>query len=217
VAGWLLLTVTALGSFGFARYETWKTGTLEAIIDGQEYRSHTLATAIPEDVANDVADENQRLMLERIAGTTQHTAFWTAQAPLVITDLELRPARLRVVVTTRTDHPDGSGVNTFVLTFMLDPETLELIDEYEVEVNFYPYGPSKENFWRLADGTFTISEAAPAGPAALRLEGSFSGVLTRNSLPGDDEEPPEVRAVTATFTIEHVGSNDPEVTELPGF
>lgn len=215
VAACLLFALLA-GQFALARYPTRETGWLTAVIGGQEYRSYTLATEIPADVAEGVPAGEERDMLERIAGTEQHTAYWSVAEPVVTAGVELLGERIRVSVTTRTGHPDGSGVNSFVLRFALAPVTLELLPEAGVEVTFYPSGQNGSDYWTLADGSLQVGPVTVLDAHTLSLEGSFSGVLKRHPGTEGTEAAPETQQVSATFTLEQVGSNSPVPETLPG-
>lgn len=185
------------------------------MMGGQEYRSHTIATEIPEDVADGLPPGEERDMLERIAGTVQHTAQWSPAEPVTAAGVELLPARLQVQVTTRTGHPDGSGVNSFVLRFALSAETLELLPEAGMEVIFDPSGPGDDDWWLLTDGSLVITSAAVLAPDVLQLEGNFEGVLTHNAERNAEEPEGSTMEISAMFTLKHVAGTDPAAAPLP--
>ena len=79
---------------------TWfQTGTLTTRIGGVEREHNTYGTLVPEDVAEGVEDPQQRAILERIAGTEQHTASYMLTEEMALGSIVLTPATLWVALT----------------------------------------------------------------------------------------------------------------------
>src|SRR5690606_41435107 len=87
-----LVAVLAALAAASAQTEQTVTGTLAAVVDGAAVTLHTYATFVPEDAADGVTDERQRAILERVAGTEQHSATFTVTEEPKLASLVSCPA-----------------------------------------------------------------------------------------------------------------------------
>ncbi len=203
------IAVAALlfGSLVAAQGETFRTGSIEALVDGQSYSAYTYATAVPDNVADGVTDEQQRAILERVAGTTQHSATFMHQDAMVMASIVLAPETIYVTLSTRTDHPEGDSVGSFLVKFSLDPETLELREEADVEVTFYPPGSSYDNYYALTDGVLQLTSLEVLDSQTMAISGVISGLLSLQSGYAIEHNPDDVLSIEATFNIEQVATS----------
>lgn len=205
--GGLALATLALGALALAQGETFRTGTLDAVIEGTSYGAYTYATEIPDDVADGVTDEQQRAILERVAGTTQHSATFMHQDAMVLGGMVLVPERIYVTLSTRTDHPEGNSFGSFVVMFSLDPETLEPGDEADTEIRFYPDGIFADTFYALTEGVLELTSLEVADPRTMSISGVISGHLSLQEGYDIVHNPDDVLQIEATFTVDQVVSS----------
>lgn len=176
VAAALLLASLALAQ------DTWfETGSLTTVIDGEQRLHHTYGTLVADDVADGVEDPAQRAFLESIAGTEQHTASYELFDELAMGGIVIAPATLWLALTFRFGGHDSTGPHGVTMQVPLDPSTLTLTDPDQVEITYYPKGPSYEDFYALTDGVLTLDLVEVVDDVTLRVGGSFSGYLTHQT------------------------------------
>ncbi len=197
----------SIAAFATAQGETFRTGVIEAVVDGQNYSAYTYATEVPDDVADGVTDEQQRAILERVAGTTQHSATFMHQDAMVMASIVLAPETIYVTLSTRTDHPEGDSVGSFLVKFSLDPEALELREEADVAVTFYPHGSSYDDYYALTDGVLQLTSLEVLDSQTMAISGVISGLLSLQDDFDVAHNPDEVLQVEATFNIEQVATS----------
>ncbi len=202
------LALLALFSLAAAQYSTFETGHIEAVIDGLEYRVHTYGTEIPEDVADGAKDEAERKFLARIAGQTLHSASFAFKDERKIGKMVISPPMLQVAISTHSDDPQGPTVDSLLLQFALDPDTLELLFPDEVEVSFFPRGSSYDDYYALTNGTLELHSVEYVDANTLTISGSFSGTLTHQDDYDIVHNPGDALTIEATFTIEQVVSKE---------
>ena len=170
-----------LSSVTLAQGEWFQTGELATVIDGQERQLHSYGTYVPEDVAEGVEDPQQRAILERIAGTEQHTATYMLMEEMALGGIVLTPATLWVALTFYFGGHDSSTPHGVTIQLSLDPATLELSDPDQVEVSYYPSGPSWDDYYALTEGGLTVTEVTVVDETTLRIAGSFSGYFSHQT------------------------------------
>ena len=204
----LLLAALLLSANAAAQYPSRQTGTVTAEVDGRNVTAVTTATEVPANAADSATDENQRAILERVAGTTQHTASFALHEAFMLGGIQLTAERIWVTVSTETDHPDGSSFDSFLVQFALDPEKLQLIDEDEAEISFYPRGSSWSDYYALTEGSLQLDEVVVLDGQTLRITGSFSGLFSHQTGFDITHNPADVLSVNATFELSEVGASD---------
>src|SRR5690606_20541091 len=124
----LLLVFAAMfvSSLVLAQATWFETGTLTTVIGGEERQLMTYGTLVPEDVADGVEDPQQRAILERVAGTEQHTGTYRLMNEMKMGGMVLVPATIWVALTFRYGGPEPSGPHGVTMQFPLDPATLTL-------------------------------------------------------------------------------------------
>lgn len=214
----LLLTavILLLAPSALAQGEWFRTGVLTTVIDGVERELHTYGTYVAEDVADGVEDERQRALLERIAGTEQHTATHMYSEERKLGPVILAPATVWVALTFHHDGHDSTAPHGVTLQIPLDPASLALSDPEQVEITYFPEGPSYEGFYALTDGELTLTTVEVVDEVTLRVAGSFSGRMSRQS--GYDIEHDEGSAIDAygEFVVERVVGSQLVLTAIEG-
>lgn len=201
------LTLMLLAGPVFAQHPTFETGAIEAQIAGAQYRAYTYATHVPESVVDGVTDERQLALLQRIAGTVQHSATYLLGKPLMMGDMELAPAAIYVAFSTRTTSPEGNSVGSFMIQFDLDPETLEL-HETTVQVNFFPRGSSYNDYYALTEGTLELSSLELVDDHTMSMSGVISGLLSWQDGYDTVHNPDDTLTIDAAFEITQVVASD---------
>lgn len=186
----------------------FETGSIEAQIGSRTIRAYTYATEVPADAAAGIEDERQRAVLERVAGTTVHSASFMHQDAFTMGGMVLVPETIYVTLSTRTDHPDGNSIDSLLITFSLDPETFELGDEADIEVSWYPVGSSFEEYYALTEGTLTLDSLSVLDAHTIALSGTISGQLTRQSGFDIEHNPAEALPIEASFDVQQVKNSD---------
>lgn len=182
----------------------FETGTLTTVIGGEQRLLHTYGTLVPEDVADGVEDPTQRAFLERIAGTEQHTASHKLIDEMAMGGIVIAPATLWLALTFRYDGHDSTGPHGVTMQVPLDPVTLELADPDQVEITYYPNGPSYEDYYALTDGVLTLDLVEVVDDVTLRIAGSFNGYLTHQTDFDIVHDPSTAVEVLAEFLVERV-------------
>ncbi|HET8984635.1 MAG TPA: hypothetical protein VFN03_02640, partial [Trueperaceae bacterium] len=132
----LLLVFAAffVASMVVAQGSWFETGTLTTVIGGEERVLSTYGTLVPEDVADGIEDPQQRAILERVAGTEQHTGTYRLMDEMTMGGMVLVPATIWVALTFQYGGHEASGPHGVTLQFPLDPATLTLSDADQVEI-----------------------------------------------------------------------------------
>lgn len=200
--GILTLAVAALASVATAQ-EEFVTGTVTGTVGGTEYTAHTWAGIVPEDAADHTDNEQLKEMLRELAGKAQHSASFMFMEGISMGGIALSPDLVYVSILTRTDNPEDQDLHSFKVDFTLDPETLELVDESDVQVEFYLDGFSR--FYSLTEGTITLMDLVLLDESTLSLAGTVSGrmVLVDGFTATD-----ETVDLQLTFDIGQVASSD---------
>lgn len=201
------LAAASLSGLGLAQTE-FETGTIQAEIGARNISAFTYATEVPADAAEGIEDERQRAVMERVAGTTVHSASFMHREAMTMGSIVLVPETIYVTLSTRTGHPDGDSVDSLLIRFSLDPVTLELGDEADTEVRYYPVGSSYEEYYALTEGTLTLDSLTVVDAHTMSLSGTVSGVLTRQFDFDIVHNPDDTLPIQASFTIEQVSSSD---------
>lgn len=201
----LLASLAASLAAAALAQETWfETGTLTTTIGGQERVLHTYGTLVPEDVADGVEDPQQRALLERIAGTEQHTGSYMYMEQIEMVGMVISPAKVWVALTFRFGGPEPSGTHGVTLQFPLDPATLELLDMDEVEITYYPNGSSYDDYYALTEGELVLGPVEVVDDVTLRITGSFGGYLTHQTEWDVVHDPVTAVEVVGEFLVERV-------------
>lgn len=184
---------------------TWfQTGTLTTRIGGVEREHNTYGTLVPEDVAEGVEDPQQRAILERIAGTEQHTASYMLTEEMALGSIVLTPATLWVALTFYFGGHDSSAPHGVTMQLPLDPVTLELSDPDQVEITYYPSGPSWDDYYALTDGSLTLTSVEVVNETTLRIAGSFSGYFSHQTEYDHVHDPATAVEGEGEFVVEQV-------------
>lgn len=176
-----VVAVLLLAPLAVAQGTWFETGTLTSVIDGEQRLHHTYGTQVADDVADGVEDPTQRAFLESIAGTEQHTATHKLFDEIAMGGIVLAPATLWLALTFRYGGHDATGPHGVTMQVPLDPTTFEVTDPDQVEITYYPNGPSYEDFYALTDGALTLELVEVLDDVTLRVAGSFSGYLTHQT------------------------------------
>src|SRR5690554_162547 len=163
-----LLSLLALAS---AQGDWFETGTLTTVIGGEERTLHTYGTYVPEDVADRVEDPQQKAILERGAGTEQHTATYSFMEGITVGGMALTPDTIWVALTFRFGGHESSTPHGVVFQFPLDPTTLELMDPDDVEIKYSPDGPSADDYYAFTEGNFELTAVEVVDESTLRISG----------------------------------------------
>ena len=118
-----LVAVLAALATASAQTEQTVTGTLAAVVDGAEVTLHTYATFVPEDAADGVTDERQRAILERVAGTEQHSATFTVMEETKLGSMVISPATVYVSVYARDESAGAASRAAITVTVSHAPDT----------------------------------------------------------------------------------------------
>lgn len=199
-----LLASFVLTSSALAQGEWFETGTLVTVIDGEERLLHTYGTLVPEDVADGVEDAQQRAILERIAGTEQHTATYQFMEGISMGGMTLTPDTIWVALTFRFGGHDTSGPHGVTMQIPLDPSTLAVLDPEQIEVNYYRDGPSWDDFYALTEGGIALESVDVVDDVTLRIVGSFSGIFTHQTDYDIVHNPDQALAAHGEFVVERV-------------
>lgn len=176
-----IVALTLSLSFALAQGAWFETGTLTTVINGEQRLLHTYGMLVPEDVADGVEDPQQRAILERVAGTEQHNASYQYFDEMTLGGFVLAPAKIWVSLSFTFDGSNAGGPHNITVQFPLDPATLELVDPDEVEVTYFPNGPSRSDYFALTAGTLTLEQVEIVDDVTLRISGAFSGVMTHQT------------------------------------
>lgn len=199
-----LLASFALAVSAFAQGEWFETGSLTTVIDGEERLLHTYGTLVPEDVADGVEDEQQRAILERVAGTEQHTATYKFMEGISMGGITLTPDTIWLAFTFRFGGHDSSGPHGVTMQIPLDPATLEISDPDQIEVTYYPNGPSWDDFYALTEGAILLDAVDVVDDVTLRIAGSFTGTFTHQTDYDIVHNPDRALAAQGEFVVERV-------------
>ena len=91
------------------------------------------------------------------------------------------PGVLWVALTFYFGGHDSSTPHGVTIQLSLDPATLELSDPDQVEVSYYPSGPSWDDYYALTEGGLTVTEVTVVDETTLRIAGSFSGYFSHQT------------------------------------
>lgn len=199
-----LVAVLAALATASAQTEQTVTGTLAAVVDGAEVTLHTYATFVPEDAADGVTDERQRAILERVAGTEQHSATFTVMEETKLGSMVISPATVYVSVYARDESAGAASRAAVEVTFSLAPDTLELGPEEDVQVKYLPDGTSLDGYYALTEGALEIGSVEVVDATTLAITGSFAGLLSWQEGHEVVHDPADVLSVAATFELRRV-------------
>lgn len=198
----LALLLTGLGSTVLAQPGWQQTGTIDALIDGRQFTFVTSSSKVPEDVADGVEDENVRAILEKVAGTTQHTATWMITEPFEMGGIVFAPSQMFASLDASAE-PLG-GIGEFRIEFALDQETLTLDTEMDIDIRFYPESWSVDEFYALTEGTMLLERVEVVDEQTLIMSGTISGVLSFQPGYSVEHNPADTLLIEASFSIEQV-------------
>ncbi len=208
VLRWLGAAVLAALPFAAAQYEEVATGTVAAVVGGSELTLHTYATSVPADVADGVEDERQRAILERVAGTEQHTATFMVTEEMTMGPVVLVPATIYVTVLATAHVGPDATPTSFEITFSLSPDTLELGPEEDVAVRYSPDSLSSSGYYALTEGALELGSVRVVDATTLAIAGSIRGVLSWQEGFEPVHDPDDALSIEATFDIQRVASSD---------
>lgn len=198
----LTFILTGLGSLGLAQPGWQQTGLIDALIDGRQHTFVTSSSTVPEDAAVGVTDENVRAMLEKVAGTEQHTATWMLTEPFEMGGLVLLPAQM--FASLDASAKDTGGAGGFRIEFGLIQETLALNPEADIDIRYYPESWSVSEFYALTEGTMVLERVEVVDERTLAMYGTISGVLSFQPGYSVEHNPDDTLPIEASFSIERV-------------
>lgn len=211
----LSLVLVALISTATAQ-ETRTTGTVTATIGGEQLSLSSAAQRVPEDAADGVTDPERKAILEKVAGTEQHSATFMVMDPIKAGSVVIVPARLYVTIDTSVPDVDRSEHGGLSLRFSLDPETLDAASIDDVEVLYYPDGWDLSDYYALTEGALTIDRVELVDGSTLAVSGRVEGVLTHQDEFQAVHNPEDALTVSATFEIGEVAGSDVALELLSG-
>ena len=187
---------------------TFDTGTLVLVLGDSETTLHTYASHVPEDAAERATSPEQRAILEKVAGTDQHTATFMHLAGISVGGMQLTTATLHVSMYFRDDEERISGVGGVDIAFELDPETLEHVPSDDVDVKYLPTGSSFDDYYALTQGELVIDSVEVVDAQTLAISGRFSGVFSLQEGFLVAHNPDDTLAGEATFVVDQVVGSD---------
>jgi hypothetical protein len=198
----LTFVLTGLGSIVLAQPGWQQTGLIDALIDGRPFSFATSSSKVPEDAAEGVENENVRAMLEKLAGTTQHTATWMITEPFEMGGMILLPAQMFASLDASAKEIGGTG--EFRIEFGLVQETLTLNPEADIDIRYYPESWSVSEFYALTEGTMLLERVEVVDGQTLAMYGTISGVLSFQPGYSVEHNPDDTLPIEASFSIEQV-------------
>jgi hypothetical protein len=198
----LVLLLTGPGSTVLAQPGWQQTGRIEAVIDGRPLTFVTSSSQVAEDAAEGVEDENVRAILEKVAGTEQHTATWMLTEPFEMAGMILLPSQMFASLDASAE-PLGA-VGEFRIGFGLIQETLTLNPEADIDIRYYPESWGVSEFYALTEGTMQLERVEVVDERTLAMHGTISGVLSFQPGYSVEHNPADTLPIEASFSIERV-------------
>ena len=183
---------------------TFNTGSLNLLLDDSETTLHTYASHVPEDAADNATSPEQRAILEKVAGTDQHTATFMRLGGISVGGVQITTPTLHVSMYFRDEEERSSGVGGVDIEFALDPETLELIPAEDLDVKYLPTGSSFDDYYALTQGELAIDSVEVVDEQTLAISGRFSGVLSLQEGFLVAHNPDDTLRAEGTFVVDQV-------------
>lgn len=205
----------ALSAVAWAQFAstTYETGTIELNVAGEARTYHTYAVEVPENAGQGVENPRVRAELERIAGTTQHTATWNATDPVVMNGVVLsRPSVLFVTVHSRPTEDSDAGLGQLNFEFAVTLDSLQAADpdRYPPVVKLYPESFSATDYYALTDGSLTVARVEQVDDLTLHVAGTFEGTFSFQTRRGVVEHnPDDTIEVSGNFDVLQVVGTKP--------
>ena len=196
--------------------ESFLTGHLTLKLAGAESTLHTYATHVPEDAAERASSPEQRAILEKVAGTDQHSATFMRLEGISLGGVQITPTTLFVSLYFRADDERSSGVGGVDVAFALDPETFEVIESDDLDVKYLPTGSSFDDYYALTKGELVIATVEVVDGQTLAISGGFSGLLSLQEGFLVAHNPDDTLEVEATFVVDQVVGSDVVLEILEG-
>jgi hypothetical protein len=185
--------------------QTVQTGALAITLDGVARTFLTSGNKIAENAAEGVTNEAARAFLERLAGTWVHTATYTIVEPFVVGGRVLFSSPDMFVTIGSYAHDDPSRPDHLELKFGLNLETLLLSDEADIVVRYYPAGSSMSDYYLMTIGSLVVHAVVQVDEQTLAIEGSISGVLSRQLDPlREAHDPTDTISIEGRFDIQQL-------------
>lgn len=188
-----------------AAWPSAQTGTVEFDLAGQPHTYYTYAIEIPENVAEGMAEGALRDRLAAAAGTTEHTATWHVDEPVVMGTIVLSsPTELSITLTARPTQDEAAGSGHLILNFSLSLSTLQLSDpeRFPAAVRYYPESYGTRDFYALTEGGLVVTSVERIDDRTLRVQGGFEGTFSlQERLGAFVHNPDDVLPVRATFDV----------------
>jgi hypothetical protein len=192
-------------SLGLAAAQTVQTGTIAITLDGVERTFTTSGTKIAENAAEGVTNEAARAFLERLAGTWVHTATYMILEPIVMGGVVLFAAPDMFVTIGGYAYDDPERPDHLELRFGLDLETLLLSDETDIVVRYSPAASNMADSYLLTLGGIVVHTVTQVDDETLSLQGSISGVLSRQLDPANEaHDPSDTISIEGRFDIQQL-------------
>ena len=200
----IAILIAAVLSTASAQAQTRETGSVTAQIDGATHSFVSSAKHVPEDVAEGVTDEKVRAILEKVAGTDQHTATYMVMDPIMVGEVEIVPATLYATLGTAWSPEGASEEVSFDVKFSLDPAALDPASIGDIEVLYYPNGWNFDDYYALTEGGLTLDSVVVVDDTTVAVSGTIDGVLTHQTTSTVEHNPADTLPITASFTIDEV-------------
>lgn len=214
-AALLAALMLLVGSLAQAQ-TTFNTGSLSLLLDGSETTLHTYASHVPENAADNATSPEQRAILEKVAGTDQHTATFMRLAGISVGGVQITTPTLHVSMYFRDEEERSSGVGGVDVEFALDPETLELIESEDLDVKYLPTGSRFDDYYALTQGELVIDTVEVVDGQTLAISGRFSGVFSLQEGFLVAHNPDDTLAAEGTFVVDQVVGSDVVLELLQG-
>ncbi len=202
-----LIAFASIASLSFAQSERYETGSLTATLNGEESVLRSYFADVPEDVAEGVTDPQQRAILERIAGTEQHTATYTYFDEMKLGTMVLVPAKIHVSLHFAAQELDVSVPGSISVRFSLEPTSLELGAPEDVEITLHS-GSGYSDYYALTEGGITLDSVEVVDANTLRITGSFSGTFSHQTGYDRVHNPADTLSASGVFSVERVVGSD---------
>ena len=218
----LAAALVALSAVAWAQVasNTYETGTVELMVSGEARTYHTYAVEVPENAGQGVENPRVRAELARIAGTTQHTATWNVNDPVVVNGVVLsRPSVLFVTVHARPTEDAGADLGQLNFEFAVSLDGLQQADPgtYQPSVKLYPESFSVTDYYALTDGNLTVTSVELADDFTLHVNGTFQGTFSFQTRRGVIEHnPDDTIEVSGNFDVMQVVGTKPLSEMLAG-
>lgn len=195
-------------AFAQADWPATQTGTVDFELAGEGKQFYTFAVEIPENVADGHPEGPVRDRLAAAAGTTEHSATWNVNDPVMLGAVVLStPTEMGVNLGTRPTQDFNAGLGLLLIDFSLSLEALALNAAETVlwSVTYYLETYEFNDFYELTEGSFEVTSVEIVDDTTLRVAGDFEGTLShQSSLVSVAHNPSDTLPLSGTFDVVQV-------------